>query len=291
MKRRLILHPSCVRLLWGLVGLAALLLIAFAAATRPARAAFPPIDREPPPPPRVTLISDSSAATLLWHADARAYLAEGLDLRIEALACRKLIAPGCYAYGGNPPSALETIRTLGTELGPLVVIDVGYNDGPDGYAEGLDMVMQALVDAHVERVIWMTLNEHEDVWIENNTNIRDAPKRWPQLVVADWAPVAAENPPWFADLVHLNAEGAVGFAHFLRPIILTVLTNCARACELTALSASSSSKHRAQRPSRTPARGTSGNTDLTGPLAARCFGRATAAPRLIMGNSTPKQRC
>src|SRR6266487_3895710 len=131
MKGRLILHPSCVRLLWGLVGLAALLVIAVAAATRPARAAFPPIDREPPPPPRVTLISDSSAATLLWHGDARAYLAQELDLRIEALACRKLIAPGCYAYGGNPPSALETIRILGTELGPLVVIDVGYNDGPD----------------------------------------------------------------------------------------------------------------------------------------------------------------
>ena len=175
-----------------------------------------------------------SAATLLWDADARAHLAQGLDLRIEALACRKLIAPGCYAYGGNPPSALETIRTLGTELGPLVVIDVGYNDGPDEYAEGLNMVMQALVDAHVERLIWMTLNEHEDVWIQNNANIRDAPKRWPQLVVADWAPVAAENPSWFADLVHLNADGAVGFAHFLRPIILTALTNCARACELPA---------------------------------------------------------
>src|SRR5216684_1340411 len=116
------------RSLMRLVGLAALLVIAFTAATSHARAAFPPIDREPPPLPRVTLISDSVAATLLWHPDARAYLAEGLDLRIEALACRKLVATGCYAYGGNRPSALETIRTLGTELGPLVVIDVGYND-------------------------------------------------------------------------------------------------------------------------------------------------------------------
>jgi hypothetical protein len=229
MKRRLIPHASCGRLLWGLVGLAALFVIASAAV---ARAAFPPIDGEPPSPPRLTLISDSSAATLLWHGEARAYLAQGLDLRIEALACRKLIAPGCYAYGGNPPSALETIRTLGAELGPLVVIEVGYNDGPDDYKEGLDRVMQALVGAHVERVIWVTLNEHEDVWNQNNANIRDAPKRWPQIVVADWAPVAAENPSWFADLVHLNAEGAVGFAHFLRPIIFTVLSDCARACGL-----------------------------------------------------------
>jgi len=234
MKHRLILHRSCVHLLARLVGLAALLSIAFTAGTQDVRAAYLPIDSEPFPPPRVTLISDSVAATLLWHPDARVYLAEGFDLRLEALACRKLIAPGCYAYGGNPPSALETIRMLGTELGPVVVIDVGYNDRPDEYAQGLDMVMQALVDAHVERVIWVTLNEHEDVWGQTNAFIRDAPKRWPQVVVADWAPVAAENPSWFADLVHLNADGANGFAHFLRPIILTVLPNCGRACELPA---------------------------------------------------------
>ena len=231
MKRRL-QHPSCLPRVSGLVGLAALLTIAFATGVRPAWAVFPPIDREPSPPPRVTLISDSVAAALLWHPDARAYLAEGLDFRLEALACRKLIAPGCFAYGGNPPSALETIRTLGTELGPLVVIDVGYNDRPDEYAAGLDMVMQALVDAHVERVIWVTLNEHEDVWVQNNATIRDAPKRWQQLAVADWAPLAAENPAWFSDLVHLNADGAAGFAHFLRPIILAALPSCGRTCDV-----------------------------------------------------------
>ena len=104
MKRRLILHPSCVGLVWGLAGLAALLMIASAIATRPARAAFPPIDGEPPPPPppRVTLISDSVAATLLWHADARAHLAQGLDLRIEAL--REPAAPN-ETLAGNPAGA------------------------------------------------------------------------------------------------------------------------------------------------------------------------------------------
>jgi hypothetical protein len=212
-------------MLSGFFGLAALLVIASAIASRSAQAAFPPEAGAPPQPPRVTMISDSVAATLLWHPDARAYLAEGLDFRLEALACRRLAVPGCYAYGSNPPSALETIRTLGTELGPLVIIDVGYNDPPDEYAKGLDIVVQALVDAHVERTIWVTLNEHEDVWAENNAITRDAPKRWPQLVVADWAPLAAEHPDWFADPAHLNADGAQGFAHFLRPIILTALQN------------------------------------------------------------------
>jgi hypothetical protein len=226
MKRRLLLQP----LLSGLFGLAALFVIGSAVAIGPARAAFPPVDSAPTPPPRLTMISDSVAATLLWHPDARAYLAQGLDFRLEALACRKLITPGCYAYGANPPSALDTIRTLGAQLGPLVVIDVGYNDPLDEYSRGLDMVAQALVDAHVERVIWVTLNEHEDVWAETNEIIRDAPKRWPRLVVADWAPLAAEHPAWFADPAHLNADGAQGFAHFLRPIILTTLKDCGNPC-------------------------------------------------------------
>jgi hypothetical protein len=178
----------------------------------------------------VTTISDSVAATLLWHPEARAYLAEGLDFRLEALACRRLAVPGCYAYGANPPSVLDTVRSLDTELGPVVVVDVGYNDRPDEYASGIDPVMQALLDAHVERVIWVTLNEHEEPWAENNAAIRDASKRWPQLVVADWAPLAADNPSWFADSAHLNADGADGFAHFLRPIVLATLQNCSSAC-------------------------------------------------------------
>jgi hypothetical protein len=213
MKRGLRAHL----VLSGLLGLGTLL-----AAGRPAGAVLPPAGGAPLPPPRVTLISDSVGATLLWHPEARVYLAEGLDLRLEALACRRLAVPGCNANGANPPSALETIRSLGQELGPVVIVDVGYNDPPDEYASGLDPVMQALVDAHVERVVWLTLAEHEDVWAETNVVIRAAVTRWPRLVV-DWAPLATENPDWFADSAHLNAAGATGFAHFLRPIVLAAL--------------------------------------------------------------------
>ena len=213
--------------MWRLASFAALLGVALAA---PAAAALEPVDHAPPPPPRVTLISDSVAEALLWHADARDYLGDGLDLRIQGWACRRLVVPGCFAYGGNAPSTLDTIRTLGTELGPLVVIDVGYSDPPDEYAAGFDQVMQALVDAKVQRVIWVTLEEREDPWVQNNAVIRAGPKRWPQLVVADWAPVADAHPDWFVDLAHLNGDGLNGFARFLRPIVLGVIPGCGRAC-------------------------------------------------------------
>jgi hypothetical protein len=216
---------------WRPVGFAALVGIAIAAAAAPAPAAREPVDHAPPPPPRVTLISDSVAEALLWHPDAREYLADGLDLRIEGWACRKLITPGCFAYGGNAPSTLDTIRTLGSELGPVAVVDVGYNDSPDEYAAGFDQVMQALVDAHVQRVIWVTLSEHEDPWVQSNAVIRAGPTRWPQLAVADWGPVADGHPDWFVDLAHLNGDGLNGFARVLRPIVLGALSDCGRACE------------------------------------------------------------
>lgn len=173
-------------------------------------------------------MTDSVGGVLYWATKARDELAQGLDLRLETKACRRLVIIGCPAYGERPPSALETIKALGTDVGPLVVIDVGYNDRPDDYAAALDTVMQALVDAGVQHVIWVTLEETEEPWVESNAVIHAAPARWPQLVVADWAPVAAANPSWFVDPAHMNYDGAYGFARFLRPIVLGV---CGPPCQ------------------------------------------------------------
>jgi hypothetical protein len=171
-------------------------------------------------PPRVTMIADSVGSALLWDPGPFQDFSAGLDVRGDAFGCRKLVVPGCpYAPGVNPPSALDVIEQLGTELGPVVVIDVGYNDASDGYSAGIDEVMQALLANGVQRVVWVTLEESEGVWKTINDQIRAAPARWPQLAVADWAPVQAD-PGWFKDVVHLNHDGAVAFGEFLRPLVL-----------------------------------------------------------------------
>ena len=179
------------------------------------------------PPPRVTMITDSVGGVLYWATSAREELAEGLDFRLETRACRKLVSLGCYAYEGTPPSALETIRVLGPELGPIVVIDVGYNDFADSYTMGLDTIMSALAAAGVQHVIWVTLEEAQGTWAQINVQIRAAPTRWPSLVVADWATAAAGQPEWFADGVHMNELGGTAFARFLRPLVLDA---CGAAC-------------------------------------------------------------
>lgn len=179
------------------------------------------------PGSRVTVITDSAGGALTWVGAAHDVLAPRLDLNVETRVCRKLVDPGCWAVDDPAPeSALAAIERLGPELGPTVVMDVGYNDRADTYADGLDRVMAALTQAGVQHVIWLTLVERNDVWVQINEVIRAAPARWPQLTVADWAPVAAGQ-DWFVDVAHMNWVGAVALAKFLRPFVLNA---CGAAC-------------------------------------------------------------
>jgi hypothetical protein len=184
-----------------------------------------------PPPERVTALTDSVGGILFWDAQARDELGRRLDLRVEQQSCRKLVDPGCPAYAIDAPeSALAAVQRLGPELGRIVVVNVGYNDAAAGYAERLDQVMTALVAAGVQRVIWVTLEEREGVWVESNEAIRAAPERWPQLVVADWARASAGRDDWFVDDAHMNSAGGLAYAEFLRPFVLDA---CGAACAPT----------------------------------------------------------
>jgi hypothetical protein len=172
-------------------------------------------------PPRVTFIADSVADVLLYNPGPFHTLADGLDLQILAQPCRKLVDPGCQAENSDhPPSALATIQQVGAGLGPEVVLEVGYNDFYDSFAAGLDPVMNALVAAGVQHVVWVTLVENQGNWAQMNELIKALPARWPQVTVADWAPVAAGQPSWFVDAAHMNYQGAVAFADFLHPYLI-----------------------------------------------------------------------
>jgi hypothetical protein len=170
--------------------------------------------------PRVTLVADSVGGVLFWQRDARDDLGRGIDLRIEIRTCRRLVTDGCLYSGERPPSALAAIRGLGPALGRVVVLDVGYNDAPDGFDAGIDRVMNALVAAGVDRVVWLTLRERRASWAEINERIREARKRWPQLQVGDWELESRDHDAWFTDGIHMNWDGGAAFSRFLRPLVV-----------------------------------------------------------------------
>ena len=185
-------------------------------------AAAAPAQPTAPTKTRVTIIGDSIAASFNYVPAARRYLGKGLDLRSDAVVCRRLVAASCSFQGTTPPTVLQVVGAQGRALGPVVVVNVGYNDWAAVY--DVDRVMKALKVAGVKHVIWVTLRQagsNASIYAQSNARIRSAGKRWRStLVVADWNAYSSGK-PWFReDGLHLTTSGALGLARLLRPLVL-----------------------------------------------------------------------
>ncbi|MGB0092353.1 MAG: acyltransferase family protein [Solirubrobacteraceae bacterium] len=172
---------------------------------------------------RATMVGDSVSAGIDEAPAALHKLTRGLHIRLDLRVCRRLIAPSCPYQGSTPPTALQTVESLGNSLGSVLVIDVGYNDDAAGFSPGINRVMRYALAHHVHSVIWVNLRVtggYASEYRAINANLAQAARRWPQLHVADWNRYSAGK-PWFAgDGLHLSSVGAVGLATFLRPYIL-----------------------------------------------------------------------
>jgi hypothetical protein len=166
--------------------------------------------------------------SLQYVPEARQLLGKGLDLRLELTACRKLATPGCAYMGMHPISVLDIVEASPlVTLGNVVIVDVGYNEPAEHYDEGMSQVMTALVKLGVQHVLWVTMREQTDNYRWIDDVIRTDARRWPQLQVLDWD-AASRGQDWFQpDGLHLNADGAIGLAQFLRPYVLAACgTDC-----------------------------------------------------------------
>jgi hypothetical protein len=168
--------------------------------------------------PRVTVIGDSVTASFDYVPAAKQYLGKGLDLRSDAVVCRRLVAASCVFKGSTPATALQVIGVHGRSLGSVVVVNVGYNDWAAVY--DVHRVMRALAEAGVTTTIWVTLRETTSNYARNNARVRATARRWRKsLVIADWN-AHSRGKPWFReDGLHLTSSGAMGLARLLRPLV------------------------------------------------------------------------
>jgi len=193
--------------------LAALAVVLVTAASAPA---------SPSVKTRVTVVGDSITGSFTYVPAATRLLGRGLDLRTDTAVCRRLVAASCAFQGSTPATVLQVIVAQGRALGPVVVINVGYNDWAAVYDVG--RVMKALRSMGVERVVWVTLREassNASLYAQSNARIRSAARKWKRmLVVADWN-AYSRGKPWFReDGLHLTVSGAMGLARLLRPLVV-----------------------------------------------------------------------
>ena len=172
---------------------------------------------------RVTVFGDSSATAMAYDPKARAILGTGIDLRLEVAACRRLGNLSCPYDGVRPPNVIERASALGRELGPVVVIAVGYNDYETTYEDNIEETLRVLAKSGVERVLWATLIEERQSWARMNEMITAAAKKHPEMIVLDWNARARGKETWVQpDGVHLTPTGAQSMATMINEALVTL---------------------------------------------------------------------
>jgi len=170
---------------------------------------------------RVTIFGDSAATAMLYDLDAKRTLSRGIDLNLELAACRRLGDLSCPYDGVRPPNVIDRATALGTALGPVVVVVVGYNDYEANYAENIDDAMAVFRKAGVQRVLWATLRASRQSYADMNGMILAAAKKYPEITVLDWDAASRNQPDWLQpDGIHLTAQGAEGMATMIETALV-----------------------------------------------------------------------
>jgi hypothetical protein len=166
----------------------------------------------------VTLIGDSVATSLTGEPGATRRVNQGIDLDLEVAPCRRLEDQSCPP---GPPTAIDLIKKLGPQIGPTVVIAVGYNDFEDRYAAEIEDVLTALAGMNVRHVLWLTLRAAHHPYVNMNDEIVAAATRHPELTVVDWNVYSRSHPEWFQpDGLHPLSGGAIAMATLVHQKLL-----------------------------------------------------------------------
>lgn len=169
----------------------------------------------------VTVIGDSVADAIPADASAVAVLRQGIDLDLEVAACRRVDQESCPSGGVRPPNVVQLAKTMGSKLGPNVVVAAGYNDFEDQYAQNIENALDAFKAAGVKHVWWLTLRAAHHGYITMNDDIEAAAKNHPELRVIDWNLYSRSHPDWFqADGLHLLGPGSEAMATLIHKTLL-----------------------------------------------------------------------
>lgn len=161
----------------------------------------------------VTLIGDSVADAIASDPLAVSIVGGGVNMDLEVAPCRRVDQASCSVNGVQPPNVVTLAKTMGTQLGPNVVVSVGYNDFEDQYAGNIETALAVFKADGVKHVWWLTLRAAHHGYVNMNDDIELAAQNHPELTVIDWNVYSRSNPDWFqADGLHLFERGAQAMA-------------------------------------------------------------------------------
>jgi hypothetical protein len=163
--------------------------------------------------PHVTLIGDSVADAIAETSTAVAQAGREVSLELQVAPCRRVAGVSCPYNGSRPPNVIDLAHQLGPELGPNVVVAVGYNDPEDSYGQDIEDAVTALESEGVKHIFWLTLRAARHPYLTMNDGIQSLASRHDDVTVIDWNVYSRSHPDWFqSDGVHLTGAGAQAMA-------------------------------------------------------------------------------
>jgi lysophospholipase L1-like esterase len=192
--------PSAIRR--ALAVLAALVVVVLAA---PAGAA-PAQDPAATAPEESTAPGAGGGPTVFVLGDSVILGAQG---EIEAtLAAAGFTVLFDATVGRTTRGGLEEVLRRRAEIGDTIVIMLGHNDGADPqiFAPDADALLAELDD--VPRVLWLTIHEVKDYYVETNRLLGAVAAGRDNVQVVDWSTVADRPGVTNPDGLHLTPTGA-----------------------------------------------------------------------------------
>ena len=65
------------------------------------------------------------------------------NVELQIAPCRRVDGVSCPDNGVVPPTVVELVQSLGSQLGPYVVVEVGYNEPQDEFGQDVENALAA----------------------------------------------------------------------------------------------------------------------------------------------------
>ncbi len=201
---------------------------------RPVTVASPAVRlRVPTSPPTPTipdtalLISDSAWLGMQFYAGVDQV--QGFEHTLSLASCRRRVATSCTNYDGYVPiTVYEEVEAAAPGFATLIVA-TGYNDGDARFAQDIDAIATLARTKGYRRIVWLTLRANVTYTSPGNSGFAEVFERsnatlkrvvaegvHPEIVVADWATYARDQPTWFAaDGIHLRRLGGYAAGDYI----------------------------------------------------------------------------
>ena len=176
---------------------------------------------------RALLVSDSAWLGMRTYGGVDSV--QGFEHELDLASCRRRVVRSCTNYNGFVPITVFDELEWRQGAYDTLIMATGYNDSDHNFVDDVNDIVGLAREQGFKRIVWLTLRSNVTyqspgsagfaaVFARNNQSLRDlvASGGHPEIVIADWATYAHDQPEWFShDGIHLRNPGAFAAGDYI----------------------------------------------------------------------------